>query len=159
MPCPILSPLHLSQWEEGEAALPHQGQSGLEKWSADHRMGLHYCSDPSYKLVSTPDQRMGGHIYEDLMSLDEAWRMQGRQQVTGRQGVQQLGRQDTRTGDSVRSILPRILKIFISKLVVDKPGCQALSLCQYSQQCINSILKFPILPYSASWEPLRGHWQ
>ena len=90
----------------------HQGQSGLEKWSADHRMGLHYCSDPSYKLVSTPDQRMGGHIYEDLMSLDEAWRMQGRQQVTGRQGVQQLGRQDTRTGDSVRSILPRILKIF-----------------------------------------------
>ena len=54
----------------------------------------------------------GWHIYEDLMGLDEAWRMQGRQQATGRQGVKQLGRQDTRTGDSVRSILPKLLKIF-----------------------------------------------
>ena len=61
-------------------ALPHQGQSGLEKWCADHRMGWHHCIDPPYVLVSTPDHRMGGHIYEDLMGLDDARRQWGRQQ-------------------------------------------------------------------------------
>ena len=89
-------------------ALPHQGQSGLEKWCADHRMGWHHCIDPPYVLVSTPDQRMDCHIL--WRSHGYWWGPQAGSRQAGSQAVR--GRQDDRTGDTVRSNLPRKIDIF-----------------------------------------------
>ena len=82
-------------------ALPHQGQSGLEKWCAEHRMGWHHCIDPPYVLVSTPDPW-------PTNGWTHLWRSHG--SWWGSEAGSHI-RQNVRTGYTVMSNLARKINI------------------------------------------------